>query len=124
MAKGSYRVRCQIDERKIFDYIKNKVDKALNNEEYKYEKNFLVAELSDPYVPYKTGALASNVNVTPIGIRYLQPYAHYQYVNVLNHPREGAVHPLATDHWYAAMMRDRREEFLLELQELIKEYSK
>ena len=122
MASGSYRVRWTIDEQKLFDGIFNKLDAVLQSDGFKYEKNALLAEFCDPYVPYKTGALSTNVAINTTGVTYLQPYASIQYRTIFqNYTRE--FHPLATHHWRSAMMRDRRDEFLGELGRLIAEYS-
>lgn len=120
--KGSYKIRYHIDEQKLFDGIFKNLNAVLQNNEFKFDKNQLLADYCDPYVPYKTGMLANNVEISETGVRYLQPYAWIQYHNIFNHTTD--FHPLATDHWQAAMMRDRREEFLIELGQLIAEYNR
>ena len=65
----------------------------------------------DPYVPFKTGALAQTTNVTPDYVEYLVPYAHYQYVGEhFNHTL--IFHPLATAYWDRVMLETQGEEFL------------
>ena len=82
----------------------------LTDEDVKLEINQLFAELADPYVPYRTGALANNIDVTSQGITYKQPYAEEVYMEDV--PHNPAHHPLATDHWGEAMLRDRNDEFV------------
>lgn len=50
--------------------------------------NQQIADAIDPYVPYKSGALAKSVNVTPDYIRWGEglPYAHYQHEGIVYGP--------------------------------------
>lgn len=70
----------------------------------------LLALYCDPYVPFREGPLSQTFEVTPDYLKYIVPYAHYQYHGVgFNHTL--TVHPLATAEWDKAMMRDRGEDF-------------
>lgn len=57
------------------------------------------------FVPFDTGILSQNVEITADGqegrIKFLQPYAHYQYTGNFNWNRTH--HPLATNYWDKAM---------------------
>ena len=106
------------------------------------------AQYMEPYVPMQTGILAQSPTVDEHGVHYNQPYAHYQYEGLVYGPnipitQDGVVigffskpgetkhptgehlqyskemHPLATDHWDKAMMRDRGDEFCLEVQRIL-----
>lgn len=68
----------------------------------------------DPYVPFRTGALAgSAIRHTVIGsgqVTYETPYAVPVYnSNGWNFNR--SVHPLATDHWADAALANNREKY-------------
>lgn len=106
------------------------------------------AQYMDPYVPMQSGTLAQSPRIDANGVHYNQPYAHYQYEGLVYGPnipiiRDGVVvgffsrpgepkhptgahleyskemHPLATDHWDKAMMRDRGDEFIQSVKEIL-----
>ena len=106
------------------------------------------ARMMDPYVPFKTDL--GNMQVTPEYVRYDTPYAHYDYVGEvygLNIPiiengiivgwfslpdeDTGKKHPTgrrlqfskpqASDHWDKAMLADKREEFVKEVENILRE---
>lgn len=121
--RGSWSIRYRINEQALFDGMFKNLNAVLQNDDFKYDKNVLLAEFCNPYVPMKTGALSSNLDVSTKGVRYLQPYARIQYRNdKFEHTTE--FHPLATDHWQAAMMRNEKDAFLIELGQLIEEYNR
>ena len=69
------------------------------------------ARLCNPYVPFLEGPLSQTVEIMPDYVRYIQPYARYQYYGVnFNHTLD--YHPLASAMWDKAMLRDHRDEFL------------
>jgi hypothetical protein len=62
--------------------------------------------------------LSQTFQVSQEGVRYIQPYARYQYYGYgFNHTLDH--HPLATSHWDRSMMRDHRREFNQEVKEII-----
>ena len=103
-----------------------------------------------PYIPMgDSGLLAGSVEVTSDGVRFTQPYAHYQYTGLVFGPnfpivKNGVIvgwyskpgqpksptgerlkyntdyHPLASSHWDKAMMRDRGDEFTNAVKEILK----
>lgn len=76
------------------------------------------AKYCDPYVPMLEGPLSQTVEITPEYIRYNQPYAHYQYYGEeFNHTLD--YHPLASAKWDEAMLRDRRDEFIANVKEIL-----
>lgn len=107
-----------------------------------------LARYCDPYVPMQTGVLAQTIEVTPEYLKYLSPYAHYQYTGLVYGPNipifedgvitgwwsppqksptgealtyNGEQHPLATSQWDKAMMRDRKDEFVQEVTRILAE---
>jgi len=77
-----------------------------------------LAKKCDPYVPFLEGPLSQTVQVTSDGVRYVQPYARYQYYGEdFNHTTE--YHPLASARWDKAMMRDRGDEFVKEVEDIL-----
>lgn len=77
-----------------------------------------LAKHCDPYVPFLNGPLSQTAVVTEDGVKYIQPYARYQYYGVdFNHTVE--YHPLASAKWNEAMMRDHKKEFTEEVKDII-----
>ena len=77
-----------------------------------------LAKRCDPYVPFLEGPLSQSAQVSAQGVRYIQPYARYQYYGTgFNHTTE--YHPLASAMWDKAMLRDNREEFTKEVKDII-----
>ena len=80
--------------------------------------NQRLAERCDPYVPYKSGKLSSDVVVTPEGVTYTSEYASKQYYGTeFNHTLE--THPLATAHWAEVMMENEGASFLEEVKDIL-----
>lgn len=98
------------------------------------------AKLIDPWVPFREGALAQDIEVTPDYVRYISPYAHYQYVGMVygpnipiyengdivgwfsppgrkKHPTGKPIqygtelHPLATKEWDKVAMQTQLDNF-------------
>lgn len=77
-----------------------------------------LAKRCDPYVPFLEGPLSQTFQVSSEGVRYIQPYARYQYNGTeFNFTKDK--HPLATSHWDKAMLRDHGAEFNQEVKEII-----
>ena len=82
------------------------------------ELHALLAKMMDPYVPFLEGPLSQTLEITPQHVRYLQPYAHYQYTGEgFNFTRD--YHPLASAYWDKAMMAQRGEEFVEQVKEIL-----
>lgn len=78
----------------------------------------LFAKMCDPYVPFLEGPLSQTVEVMPQYVRYIQPYAHYQYTgDDFNFTKD--YHPLASARWDQAMLRDQRDAFELQVKEIL-----
>ena len=90
--------------------VQNKLSKLFNDDQTMLEIHNLLAKMCDPYVPFLNGPLSQTVQVEPNCVRYIQPYARYQYFGVdFNHTLD--FHPLASALWDQAMLRDHGEEF-------------
>lgn len=77
-----------------------------------------LAKRCDPYVPFLNGPLSQTNVVSAEGVRYIQPYARYQYYgNDFNFTRD--FHPLASAQWDKAMLKDHRDEFVAEVKDII-----
>ena len=112
------------------------------------ELHTLLAKYMEPYVPMQEGILAHNLEIDAEKVRYASPYAHYQYTGIVYGPnipimQDGVIvgwfsppgmtkyptgrpltystehHPLATHHWDAAMMRDKKDEFAADVSTVI-----
>lgn len=98
-------------EHKIEELIDDKVMLEIHNK---------FAQYCNDYVPFLEGPLSQTIEVSPEGVRYTQPYAHYQYHGEgFNHTLD--VHPLATAFWDKVMMQDRGEEFIKAVEEILKD---
>ena len=92
--------------------------KNLCDESTMLEIHNLLAKYCDPYVPFLEGPLSQTTEITPYYVRYTQPYAHYQYYGVgFNHTLD--YHPLASAKWDEAMLRDKRDEFLADVKQIL-----
>lgn len=78
----------------------------------------LLAKTVDPWVPFLEGPLSQTVEVTPDYVRYIQPYAHYQYMGVdFNHTIE--YHPLASAQWDKVAMQTELDSFTEQVKEIL-----
>lgn len=78
-----------------------------------------LAKRCDPYVPFLEGPLSQTAVVSSEHVKYIQPYARYQYFGVdFNHTKE--YHPLASAMWDKAMLRDQGDEFNKEVKDILK----
>lgn len=83
----------------------------------------LFAKMCDPYVPFLEGPLSQTIEIQQEGVRYIQPYAHYQYHGEhFNHTKD--YHPLATAFWDKVMMQERGQEFTAQVEEILKRRAK
>lgn len=121
---------------------------SLVDDELMLQVHNLFAKMCDPYVPMDEGVLAQSTIISPTGVTYTQPYAHYQYVGMVYGPnipifQDGLLvgfrsipgrkkdptgreinysterHPLATKEWDKAMMRDKGDEFIEQVRQLL-----
>ena len=101
-----------MSEVKVKVNFKNNIGKRLTNVSpaAMYEMHDLLAKMCDPYVPFLNGPLSQTNVVSARGVRYIQPYAAYQYYGThFNHTKD--FHPLASAMWDKAMLRDKGKVF-------------
>ena len=106
--------------------VKGTLDKAIqqklaqvNNPSTMVAIHNTLAKKCDPYVPFLNGPLSQTNVVSAEGVRYIQPYARYQYYGTdFNFTRD--YHPLASAQWDKAMLRDYRAEFIEEVRDIIR----
>lgn len=138
------RINVNIDTKRL-----EKQFEQLADDDCMYQIHNLFYKMNDPYVPMDEGNLAhTSVEVTKDSVRYNQPYAHYMYVGEVYGPnipiREDGIivgwfspkgkkkhptgreihyntsnHPLATKEWDKAMMRDKGDVFLKQVEEIL-----
>ena len=98
--------------------IMNKLNQLGQDSVTMLEIHNLLAKMCDPYVPFLNGPLSQTVEVEPNCVRYVQPYARYQYYGIdFNHTLD--FHPLASAMWDKAMLRDHGEEFVQQVKEIL-----
>jgi hypothetical protein len=105
---------------KLFDrkIVKN-LDTLTSDPATMLEINNLLAKKCDPYVPFLNGPLSQTHVVTPESVRYIQPYARYQYYGLeFNHTLD--YHPKATAFWDKAMLAEKGKEFNKEVKQILK----
>ena len=124
-----------------------KLKQLLNDEGTMIAAHNLLLQKMTPYVPFDTGTLSQDVDITKDYVRYKQPYAHYMYEGIVYGPsipiiKDGVVvgfysrpgvkktptgeyinydkshHPLATSHWDKAMMESEGDAFIKQLEKL------
>lgn len=112
---SSVQVKVEINDATI----KRKLDSLIDSRTMLQIHN-LLAKMCDPYVPFLEGPLSQTVEVTPKSVKYVQPYARRQYYGTdFNHTTD--YHPQATALWDKAMMRDRREEFVEQVRQILRQ---
>lgn len=98
--------------------IQDKLSALFHDDRTMLEIHNLLVKTIDPWVPYLNGPLSQTVDVQPEYIRYVVPYAHYQYYGVgFNHTIE--VHPLASAMWDKVAMQTMRESFEAQVKEIL-----
>lgn len=108
-------VTVHVNERAIQAALDSLLDSQTMQELHQY-----LAEKCDPYVPYKTGALAKSglTNVKPDGVYYTMDYAERQYFGVgIQHNL--VHHPKATALWDEVMLQEQEEEFTKGVEDIL-----
>ena len=102
-----------INDSAILDKLDNLVDDTIM-----LEIHNTFAKMCDPYVPFLEGPLSQTIEVSPKSVKYVQPYARYQYYGTeFNHTLD--YHPQATALWDKVMMSEHGEEFVEEVQNIL-----
>lgn len=76
----------------------------------------LFAETVDPWTPFLTGALHSDLTIGPDGVTYNVPYSAEKYYGTV-YCKE--FHPLATDHWDQVAMETEMEAFEQKVKDIL-----
>lgn len=83
----------------------------------------LFAKTINPWVPFLEGPLSQTLQITPEYIRYLVPYAHYQYYgDGFNHTKD--FHPLATERWDQVAMQTELDSFMAQVRLILERRAK
>ena len=107
-------VKVNIDETGIENLLNN----LIHDDATMLEVHSLFRKMCDPYVPFLEGPLSQTVEVEPNLIRYIQPYARYQYYGVnFNHTLD--YHPQATALWDKAMLAEKGDVFKAEIKRIL-----
>lgn len=112
MSKVSFNVH--INE----ESLQSELENLIHDVPTMYEIHMLFARMIDPWVPYLHGPLSKTVEIEPECIRYIQPYARYQYYGIyFNHTKD--VHPLASALWDKRAMETQLDSFTAQVQEIL-----
>lgn len=115
---ASITVKAEINDAAI----QKKLD-MLIDDRVMYQIHDLLAKMCDPYVPFLEGPLSQTVEVSPQSVKYVQPYARYQYYGTdFNHTID--YHPQATALWDKVMMSEKGEEFRAGVRAILKARAK
>lgn len=79
------------------------------------------AEIIDPWTPFWTGQLHSDVTITDKGVTYNVPYAAEKYYGTVFCKD---YHPLATSHWDKVAMETQMPVFQQRVLEILKARAK
>ena len=122
-----------------------KIENLVKDSQTMLEIHNLYAKMMAPYVPFESDL--GNIEVTPEYVRYNTPYAHYHYEGITygrNIPiiedgivvgwfslpyEDGKKRPTGTElkfqktkasaHWDEAMLDEKREEFVKQVEEIL-----
>lgn len=143
------RIKCSVDASEFG----KKFSKLLTDDKTMLAVHSLLFKMQTPYVPFDTGTLSQNVEVTAKHVKYKQPYAHYMYEGVVYGPnipiiQNGVVvgffsrpgvkktptgkyinydkshHPLATSHWDMVMLANEGDAFQRQVEKILERNAK
>jgi hypothetical protein len=97
--------------------IQKKVE-SLVDDTVMLEVHNLLAKTIDPWVPFLEGPLSQTLEITPQYVRYLQPYAHYQYMGI-NFNHTTTYHPLASAQWDKVAMQSQLNSFEEQVKQIL-----
>ena len=111
--------RVQVDVKFDSRRLQRQFQRLQNDEQMMLEIHTTLARMVDPWVPYLNGPLSQTVEIEPRCVRYIQPYARYQYYGIdFNHTKD--VHPLASAMWDKVAMQTQRDSFVQQVSEIVK----
>ena len=99
--------------------IQQKLSRIGNDPQLMLEVHTSFARMINPWVPFLHGPLSQTVEIEPTCVRYIQPYARYQYYGVGFHHTTD-YHPLASAMWDKVAMQTQRKPFAKQVQNIIK----
>lgn len=131
-----------------FDKLQEKLNAINVDENAMLEIHNTFAKMINDYVPMDEGVLSQDIEITPEYVRYVQPYAHYQYVGEVYSPNipikeDGEIvgwfsppgqkkhptgkdiqysvekHPLATKEWDKVAMQTKKDEFEIQVKQIL-----
>lgn len=79
------------------------------------------AKTIDPWTPFRSGALHSDITVDATGVTYNVPYAADKYYGTVY---TKTVHPLATSHWDDVAMQTESDALVQRVKEILQERAK
>ena len=107
----SYKVH--VDDKALRKQMENLLD-----DKVMLEIQTLFAKTIDPWVPFLEGPLSQTLEITPEYVKYLVPYAHYQYTgDNFNHTKD--YHPLATARWDKVAMQTELDSFMANVKKIL-----
>lgn len=108
------KVNVKINDKKIRKHLNELLD-----DKTKLECHNLLAKTIDPWVPFREGPLSQTVEIEPDYIKYIQPYARYQYYGLeFNHTKE--FHQLASAMWDKVALSVKGDEFNEQITKILK----
>lgn len=111
---ATIKVSVQVNPEGITKYL----TELLSDKETMRDLHQALADACNPFVPYYTGNLATNISVTPEHVRYNADYAEKVYNrNDTDFYRE--VHPLASSHWDKTMMQTVGDDFTAQVAKIL-----
>lgn len=96
----------------------SKIKNAFKDNQFRTYAHERLYAYSDPYVPFRTGALSKNVRRNADGVHYLQDYANKCFYGNFRFRKDH--HPKATGHWVYVMMANDGESYIEDLSRYIK----
>ena len=108
--------KVQVDMSGIQDKLDNLLDAATMK-----QIQTVFAEIIDPWTPFLTGHLHSDVTITEDGVTYNVPYAAEKYYGTVFCKE---FHPLATSHWDKVAMETQMPLMIEKVTEILKARAK
>lgn len=118
MAGDIVKFQVHIDDKAIQKQIESLID-----DKVMLEIQNLFAKTIDPWVPFLEGPLSQTLEITPEYVKYLVPYAHYQYEGT-NFKHTTDYHPLASAHWDKVAMQTQLDIFVAQVKQILERRAK
>lgn len=102
------------------DVSRDIINKLIDNPNMMTEIHQLLAETVNPWTPYLSGNLSTDLTIDETGVTYNADYAFDKYYGNV-YTKE--YHPLATSHWDEVAMQTELETFQKKVTEIISKYA-